>query len=53
VSDKSGHVPNSGEAAPFAFFSDTFGIGSEAVKAALAGALVPALTASGQCGIEN
>jgi hypothetical protein len=32
------------EAAPFDFLPDMFGIGSEAVKAALAGVLVPALT---------
>jgi hypothetical protein len=31
---------NSVGAAPFAFLPDVFGIGSEAVKAALAGALV-------------
>jgi hypothetical protein len=41
------------EAAPFAFLPDIFGIGSEAVKAALAGALVSALTGSGQCRIEQ
>jgi hypothetical protein len=44
---------NSVEAAPFAFLPAVFGIGSEAVKAALVGALVPALTGSGQCRIED
>jgi len=36
-------------AAPFAFLPGFLGIGSEAVKAAPKGALVSALTASGQC----
>jgi hypothetical protein len=44
---------NSIEADPFAFLPGVFGIGSEPVKAALAGALVPALTGSGQCRIED
>jgi hypothetical protein len=44
---------NSVEAAPFAFFPDIFGIGSEPVKAALTGALVSALTGSGQCSTQN
>lgn len=46
-------LQDSDEAAPFAFLRGVFGIGSEAVKAAPIGALVPALTGFVQCSMET